>query len=377
MLALRVLLTLLPALAAGRTLPGVSEPSAETTPIALQGGTRPLDTDGNELRAHGGGLVRHEGLWWWVGTSQKVGDALCSTHVNVYSSEDLRSWSHRGVAFTWQQITGFPDVSPYGHLERPPPPYRIERPKVLFNAVHRRWTLFFHLDTPNFEVPAVGVAISNNITGPYTWVRHIFPDNNTSYDMTVYQDPASGDAYLVRSCPVMTIAVSRLHPDWLDTDGLCSKTGLGAEGPAVFHANGRHYIFASHLTGWAPNPPLLHESTAGMCSTAWRLLPQPSHGPLAGITYDAQSTFIHTHTFSDGQHLLLWMGDRWNAQGPGGVGNATYVWLPLLPRAGGQGFELVWAEGWTLAQYKGAVWDEAARGVRFAGERQGGAAAVS
>ena len=124
MLALSVLLTLLPALAAGRTLPGVSEPSAETTPIALQGGTRPLDTDGNEascgpseslvatvlppppqprpppppcvqLRAHGGGLVRHEGLWWWVGTSQKVGDALCSTHVNVYSSEDLRSWSHR------------------------------------------------------------------------------------------------------------------------------------------------------------------------------------------------------------------------------------------------------------------------------------------
>jgi hypothetical protein len=68
------------------------------------------------------------------------------------------------------------------------------------------------------------------------------------------------------------------------------QTGLGAEGPAVFRHGGRHYLFASHLTGWDPNPPLLHESTAGgMCSTFWRLLPQPSHGPLGGTTYNAQA----------------------------------------------------------------------------------------
>ena len=48
---------------------------------------------------------------------------------------------------------------------------------------------------------------------------HLLPPSLSS----TRQDPASGDAYLVRSCPVMTIAVSRLHPDWLDTDGLCSK----------------------------------------------------------------------------------------------------------------------------------------------------------
>jgi hypothetical protein len=57
----------------------------------------------------------------------------------------------------------------------------------------------------------------------------------------------------------------------------------------VFRHAGRHYIFASHLTGWDPNPPILHESTAGgMCSTFWRVLPQPSHGTQAGTTYDAQ-----------------------------------------------------------------------------------------
>ncbi len=81
----------------------------------------------------------------------------------------------------------------------------------------------------------------------------------------------------------MTIAVSRLRPDWLATVGsICSRvsgramgqgahinlqlagllslflssgcsailqTGVGAEAPAVFKHSSKHYIFASHLTG--------------------------------------------------------------------------------------------------------------------------------
>ena len=57
----------------------------------------------------------------------------------------------------------------------------------------------------------------------------------------------------------------------------------------MFQHRGSHYIFASHLTGWDPNPPILHQSTAGgMCSTFWRDLPQPTHGPQADTTFDAQ-----------------------------------------------------------------------------------------
>lgn len=322
------------------------------------------------MHAHGGQLLQEGSTFYWVGTSQKVLPAWTSTHINIYSSTDLQNWQFRNVIFRWQQIVGFPRRLPYGHLWQPPPPYRIERPKILHHVRRRRYILMFHLDTPGFEVPAVGVAISPNITGPYRWLHHFFPDNNTSYDMTVWQEPGTGQAYLVRSCPVMTIAVSRLRPDWLATAGsICSRTGLGAEGPAVFRHSGRHYIFASHLTGWAPNPPILHESTAGgMCSTFWRLLPAPAHGPLAGTTYDSQSTHIFTYTFQDGAEVLVWMGDRWNEQGRGSVGGASYVWLPLLPRVGAPGFELVYAENWSLRQYKGAVWDVAAQAVRFAAD---------
>lgn len=87
-----------------------------------------------QVRAHGGQVLRHAGLYWWVGTSLKVGAALCSTHINLYSAPGLgggaEGWTRRGAIFSWQQIQGFPDLLPYGHLEHPPPPYRIERPKV-------------------------------------------------------------------------------------------------------------------------------------------------------------------------------------------------------------------------------------------------------
>jgi hypothetical protein len=81
-------------------------------------------------------------------------------------------------------------------------------------------------------------ALYRRTAGPYKYLHHFFPDGNTSYDMTAWQEDelgAAGEptghqaAYLVRSCPVMTIAVSRLRPDWLATEGaICSKVGLWA-----------------------------------------------------------------------------------------------------------------------------------------------------
>ncbi len=42
----------------------------------------------------------------------------------------------------------------------------------------------------------------------------------------------------------------------------------------------------------------------------------------------------------DVRHSYMWMADRWNEAGPGGLDNATLIWLPLAP-AGYQGLALV------------------------------------
>ncbi len=62
------------------------------------------------------------------------------------------------------------------------------------------------------------------------------------------------------------------------------------EAPAVFQANGQYYIFSSHLTGWAPNPPMLWSSTA-MCGAAWSELGVPAEGPGAALDFDGQVGF--------------------------------------------------------------------------------------
>ena len=69
-------------------------------------------------------------MFYWVGTSQKQGSALTSTDIRLYSSENLVEWQNRGSIFNWRSLVGFPSILPYGHLYQPPPPFRIERPKV-------------------------------------------------------------------------------------------------------------------------------------------------------------------------------------------------------------------------------------------------------
>lgn len=58
------------------------------------------------------------------------------------------------------------------------------------------------------------------------------------------------------------------------------------------------------------------------------------------------------------QVLPVYFGDRWNARGPGGVANASYVWLPLVPpptgsRADARQLMLVdTGPSWRLADFR-------------------------
>lgn len=52
----------------------------------------------------------------------------------------------------------------------------------------------------------------------------------------------------------------------------------------------------------------------------------------------SQATFVFPIAFPDRKVLNVYMGDHWNPYGPGGVANATYLWLPLQPRQGDDGF---------------------------------------
>ena len=100
------------------------------------------------------------------------------------------------------------------------------------------------------------------------------------------------------------------------------------EGPSIFKpSEGHYYLMASHLTYWAPNPPMLyHAAAADLASAKWNKLAVPAKGASANTTYNSQSAFIFTLQLEDGTSMFIYMGDRWNFDGPGSV--SLQPWQP-------------------------------------------------
>ncbi|CAK0772385.1 hypothetical protein CVIRNUC_003957 [Coccomyxa viridis] len=319
--------------------------SARPEDALIRVGDAPLDDSGQPVQAHGGGIVQVDDTFYWCGESYKqpmLGDFI-SAGINLYSSTDLQSWHFEGLIFNSSQITDIPAHAPY----------RVERPKILYNAAQGRYVLLFHADTASFDYNVVGVAVSaSNITGPYTFVRTFHPDGLNSLDMGVFQE-SDGRAFLVRSINNSFVGISQLSDSYTDTTGLVSVAPRG-EGPAIFKpSDGNYYMMASHLTFWRPNPAMLFHAAADSLATAkWSQLARPAMGPGANTTYNSQSSSVFTLRLASGAALHIYMGDRWNFYGPGSVANSSYVWLPLLPREDGLGYTLLELDEWRPRDYE-------------------------
>lgn len=201
-----------------------------------------VDTAGNRVHAHGGGMLVQDGIYHWYGTTVKEGGAWLSEGINLYTSPDLKAWTNKGEVFHNTSI-----VAPMQG------PYRIERPKVIFNKKTETYVMWFHLDTGSFKLRSVGVAQSKSATGPFRFVSCFQPDGDESLDMTLYQDD-DGSAYHVRSDANKFAAVSKLTDDYLNTTGkvcVCVCVGMCADScradlqPSSFDGRQLH-----HKTKW-------------------------------------------------------------------------------------------------------------------------------
>ena len=58
-----------------------------------------------------------------------------------------------------------------------------------------------------------------------------------------------------------------------------------------------------------------------LCGAPWTLLQQPTNGldAAANTTYDSQPTFVLPYHCASGRTVFMYLGDRWNFRGPGGV----------------------------------------------------------
>ena len=286
----------------------------------MKNGTIWKDIDGNPIQAHGGMLLQHQGTWYWYGENKSGASHQTAAGkwrvdvvgISCYSSPDLMNWKYEGLVLKADRTD--PEHPLY---------YKkvCERPKVLFCKKTGKFVMLMHLDYADYTYAAVGIAVAERPTGPFTLVNVKQPNKLDVRDMTVWQEP-DGTAWLIHSTHWnRTLALSRLTEDYTDVDGfyVYATPDQKREAPALCFHNGIYYMVTSGCTGWKPNSALY--ATSPHLPGPWVLVDNPCEGPNYRKTFYGQSTYIFEH---NGQKYL--MLDHWK---PEELSNSGYSFLPL------------------------------------------------
>jgi hypothetical protein len=300
------------------------------------------DDHGVHINAHGGGILFQNGVYYWFGEHKIAGSAGNTAHVGVhcYSSTDLYNWKEKGIALSVSD-------DPASDLAKG---CILERPKVLFNAKTRKYVMWFHLELKGhgYSAARCGVAVSDNVTGPYTYVKSFRPDagvwplnateqdkqgvlardfagGQMSRDMTLFQDD-DGKAYLICASEDNFVThICELTDDYLGTTGQYIRAfDWKSEAPAIFKYQNKYFYIGSGCSGWKPNAAM--SAVADSMLGPWQSLGNPCRGTpdQCRKTFNSQSTDVLP--VADRPGAFIFMADQWR---PNNAIDGRYIWLPI------------------------------------------------
>ena len=284
------------------------------------------DIDGNNINAHGGGILYHEGTYYWYGEYKEGKTVLPEwaawecyrtdvIGISCYSSKDLMNWKFEGIVLPAVRDNSEHDL----HTSKV-----LERPKVVYNKKTGKFVMWAHVESADYSKACAGVAISDSPTGRFEYLGSFRPNNAMSRDQTVFVDDDEKAYQIYSSENNETLYIAELSDDYLKPTGKYTRNFIGQnrEAPAVFKYDGRYYILSSGCTGWEPNTAEL--AVADSMMGEWRILGNPCTGPDSDKTFYAQSTYILQ--IQDKKKSYVAMFDRWNKKD---LESSRYVWLPL------------------------------------------------
>jgi len=313
-----------------------------------------LDTSGKPINAHGGGVLFHNGSYYWYGELKEGrtyvpacnekwgGTRVVAGGVSCYSSTNLTDWKNEGIALSSNPQEPSHDL----HCDKV-----IERPKVVYNRTTGKFVMWLHVDSIDYQAARSGVAVSDTPTGPFEYLGSLRPNagiwpinasesdkipNKTNIlvrdftegqmarDMTLFVDD-DGKAYqFYASEKNPTMHVSLLTDDYLKPAGKYARIFVhrSMEAPAVFKHGGKYFLIASGCTGWKPNPA--RSAVADNIFGPWTELGNPCRGEDAETTFGGQSTFVLP--VQGTSNTFIFIADRWEQWD---LANSRYLWLPL------------------------------------------------
>lgn len=284
-----------------------------------------VDTNNNPINAHGGGVLYHDGVYYWYGEykgnftyrSPGVGWDCYRTEaggVSCYSSRDLCNWTFEGVVLEPDTLDTRSDIHPT---------MVIERPKVVYNEQTRQFVMWMHIDNHNYAKAMAGVAVSDSPTGKFRFIEALRPNGQICRDLTLFKDD-DGQAYLFYSSEDnATLHITQLSADYLKPTSSYTRNfpNVFREAPAIFKRQGKYYLVTSGCTGWDPNEADL--AVADQVMGPYTSLGNPCRGIDADKTFYGQSTFVLPVVGTD-QYVMMF--DRWNKRD---LITSRYIWLPF------------------------------------------------
>lgn len=342
------------------------------------------DNNGAIINAHGGGILFHEGRYYWFGEHKSESSSRALVGITCYSSDNLIDWTDEGVALPVSNDS-VSDIQK-GCI--------MERPKVVYNEKTKKFVMWFHLELKDmgYRASRAAVAVSDNVAGPYTYLRSgrvnarkypfnmIDIDRNTGYDvddlkkkwwtpewqialkqglfvkrdleggqmsrdMTLFVDD-NGIAYHIYSSEDnLTLHIAELSDDYQSHTGKYMRLFPGGnnEAPAIFKKDNTYWMITSGCTGWAPNEARMF--FAPSIWGPWTQCSTPCIGENAHITFGGQSTYVlPVEGYRD---KFIFMADLWRPECPI---DARYIWLPVDFDETGMPV-IQWMDEWNLQHY--------------------------
>jgi len=286
----------------------------------MKNGTCWLDAQGSLIQAHGGMIARFGDRWYWYGENKDADNSGIAGGLNrvdavgfsCYSSTDLHCWHHEGIVLHSSDDPSHPLWK--GGV--------MERPKVIYSTKTGKYVMWFHLDSADYELAHAACAVADRPEGPFRYLHHLAPNRRDSRDMTLYEDPRSGKAYLVHSGDWnKTLYFSELTEDRTGLTGVChaQMADQEREAPALCWHDGLYYCLTSGCTGWAPNSALY--ATTPQLTNGMKLIDNPCEGEGYRTTFGAQGSYLFE---AGGQ--WYWLIDHWK---PKDLRHSGYSILPV------------------------------------------------
>jgi hypothetical protein len=308
---------------------GLIAQAAYAAAVTITPGTVWTDQSGNTIEAHGEGIIKVGGTYYWLGEDKTNGAAF--QNVKCYSSTDLKSWTFVRNVLT-RQASG--DLGPNRI---------VERPHVIYNSSTSTYVMYMHIDNTSYSERKAGVATSSSVCGGYTYRGSFKPLGHDSLDDNLFLDGSTG-YFMSEDRTDKKLQIYRLSSDFLSVSALVATVNQ-YEAPAMAKIGGTYYLFGSHLTGWATNDNQYATATSisGPWSS-WR-----SFAPSGTNTCNSQTTSILPVSGSSGTSYI-YLGDRWNASN---LADSRYIWEPLT--ISGTTVSMTCQTSWTIDTATGSV----------------------